>query len=308
MFSKMHYVYAVYKEQSFTKAAEKLYISQPYLSATIKRIEAEIGFPLFERKYSSVKPTKIGYEYIHAAEKIMDIENLFSEKIADINKTDSGNLNIGCSIFFSYYLMPEILKQFSAVYPKININLTDASASALDNLLNDEEIDLIVDTKDIEKKNCEYIPIAVEKILLAVPSSFACNKGLKKYALTPEDVFLNGADAPEISLEHFKNENFILLKSGNDMHTKARTIFESYNISPKISFSLDLLASSYALTVSGNGISFVTDTIFKNNRLNDPVLLYNIKNSGTRTVFVIKKKNRYTTGAIKKFIDIIKTM
>ena len=50
MFSKMHYVYAVYKEQSFTKAAEKLYISQPYLSATIKRIEAEIGFPLFERK------------------------------------------------------------------------------------------------------------------------------------------------------------------------------------------------------------------------------------------------------------------
>lgn len=99
MFSKMNYVYTVYKEQSFTKAAEKLYVSQPYLSASIKRIEKLVGSPLFERRHSSVKPTKIGYEYISAAEKIMDIEKLFSEKAADINMLDSGNINIGCSIF-----------------------------------------------------------------------------------------------------------------------------------------------------------------------------------------------------------------
>ena len=73
MFSKIQYVYILYKEQSFTKAAEKLNVSQPYLSAAIKRIEKQIGAPLFERKFSSVRPTKVGYEYLQAAEKIMDI-------------------------------------------------------------------------------------------------------------------------------------------------------------------------------------------------------------------------------------------
>lgn len=305
MFSKMNYVYAVYKEKSFTKAAEKLFVSQPYLSAAIKRIESQVGSPLFERKYSSVKPTKVGYEYIAAAEKIMDIEKLFTEKVADINMLDNGNINIGCSIFFSYYLVPEILKNFSAKHPKININLTDASASTLDRLLNDEDIDFIINTKNEEKKNCEYIPITEEKILLAVPSSFKCNKGLEKYALTPEDIYTKGAYAPEIPLHFFEKESFILLKSGNDMHFKAVSLFEAENISPKISFSLDLLATSYALTASGNGVSFVTDTIFKNKALKDDVLLYNIKGSGSRTVYLIKKKNRYTSNAIKKFIELI---
>ena len=58
MFSKAQYVYTVYKEQSFTKASEKLNISQPYLSAAIKRIEQQIGAPLFERSLETIK-------YIH---------------------------------------------------------------------------------------------------------------------------------------------------------------------------------------------------------------------------------------------------
>ena len=310
MFSKIQCVYTVYKEQSFTKAAEKLNISQPYLSAAIKRVEQQIGAPLFERKSSAVRPTKVGYEYLQAAEKIMEIEKLFMAKVSDINMLESGNINIGCSIFFSYYLMPEILKRFSALYPNIDITLTDASASNLDRLLNDEEIDLIVDTKDSEKKNCEYIPLAEEKILLAVPSSFKCNEGIKKFALSPEEIYSNNIDyssVEAVSLDNFKDENFIMLKNGNSMHTKAASLFEANNFSPKVSFNLDLLATSYALSAAGNGISFVTDTIFKNRLLKDDVLLYNVKGAGTRTVYLIKKKNRYTTNAINKFIDTIKS-
>ena len=81
MFKKMDYVYAVYKEKSFTKAAEKLFISQPCLSAAIKKIEDEIGVPLFERRYSSVRPTKIGLEYIAAIEQIKATQQDFLSKI-----------------------------------------------------------------------------------------------------------------------------------------------------------------------------------------------------------------------------------
>ena len=49
MLNEMKYVYAVYREKSFSKAAQKLFVSQPALSNMIKKAEAEIGMPIFDR-------------------------------------------------------------------------------------------------------------------------------------------------------------------------------------------------------------------------------------------------------------------
>ncbi len=58
MFHGMNYVMEVYKEQSFSKAAQNLYISQPALSAAIKKIEKKIGAPLFDRSVSPIQLTE----------------------------------------------------------------------------------------------------------------------------------------------------------------------------------------------------------------------------------------------------------
>ena len=71
MFHEMRYVYAVYQEQSFSKAAEKLYISQPSLSAMVKRAEKRIGSDIFNRSTIPVTLTQIGEAYIADVEKIM---------------------------------------------------------------------------------------------------------------------------------------------------------------------------------------------------------------------------------------------
>ena len=60
MFSKYNYVYQVYKEGSFTRAAEKLFISQPSLSAAIKNIEQKLGADIFERTNGGVRLTEVG--------------------------------------------------------------------------------------------------------------------------------------------------------------------------------------------------------------------------------------------------------
>ena len=60
MFTGKKYIYEVYKEKSFSKAAQNLYISQPSLSARIKKIEDQIGVPLFDRSTSPLKLTEIG--------------------------------------------------------------------------------------------------------------------------------------------------------------------------------------------------------------------------------------------------------
>ena len=104
MFTKMEYVYTVYKEKSFTKAAEKLFVSQPCLSAAIKKIEKEIGQPLFERRYSDLRPTTIGQEYIKAAEKIMNIHQDFAQKVNDAGNMQLGSIKVGGSNYVSSYI------------------------------------------------------------------------------------------------------------------------------------------------------------------------------------------------------------
>ena len=76
MLKDIEYIYAVYKERSFSKAARRLFIAQPSLSAAVKRVEQELGLPLFNRSTSPVSLTEAGEYYIKSAEKIMEIERL----------------------------------------------------------------------------------------------------------------------------------------------------------------------------------------------------------------------------------------
>lgn len=310
MFKKMEYVYAVYKEQSFTKAAEKLYISQPCLSAAIKKIEEEIGMPLFERRYSSVRPTRIGLEYIDTIEKIMSVTRAFESKIDDINNVEYGSLKVGGSNYVSSYILPRIIGNFTKLYPKIEISLLESSSVEIEKKLNEEEIDLLIDSFDDGQIMHDCYPLLNEKILLAVPASSKVNDDLKKYQIMPEslsDPCFDSGSVPTVSIDRFKDEKFILLKNGNNMYKHAMEIFKNSNFSPCVSFRLDQLSTSYRLAASGNGVCFVTDTIFKYYKFNDDVILYNIEGSGNRTLYVVQKKNRYTSAVMQKFIEIAKS-
>ncbi|MBO5098808.1 MAG: LysR family transcriptional regulator, partial [Clostridia bacterium] len=254
MFKKMEYVYEVYKEKSFTRAAEKLFISQPCLSAAIKKIEEKIGMPIFERRYSSVRPTKIGEEYIKAVEKMMSIEKDFDSKINDINQIQYGHITVGGSNYVSSYILPLVAAKFAEIYPKIEITLMEAGSTELERMLNNEELDLMIDSFDTEDVLHESYPIIDEKILLAVPSGSNSNIGLEKYQIKPHDIYTGKVDidkVPGISVENFKEEKFILLKSGHNMHKYAMRVFKNRNFTPQIAFKLDQLSTSYRFTALG---------------------------------------------------------
>jgi len=306
MFKKMEYVYAVYKEQSFTRAAEKLYVSQPCLSAAIKKIEEEIGMPLFERRYSSVRPTKIGYEYIAAAEKIMEIERDFAAKAGDMGRAEWGEVSVGGSNYVASYILPHIVGRFRRLFPKIEVSIIETGSVELAKKLDEEELDLVIDSFDSRDVSHEFYPLLKEKILLAVPSANACNVGLEEFRITPDDIFegrVTLEEVPKVSVERFCDEQFILLKNGNSMYRHAVESFGKCGFEPKVSFRLDQLMTAYRLAASGNGICFVSDTIFKYHRFNDDILLYNVEGAGERWLYAAKKKTRYLSRATELFVE-----
>lgn len=309
MFKKARYVLSVYQLGSFTKAAEALYISQPCLSAAIKQIESEIGARLFERSTSFVRPTPIGLEYIKTAQEIVALEDEFALKASDINSLLSGRVRIGGSNYVCSYILPPLLEVFSRSYPHVSVELTEGRSPNLAEMLSKGELDITVDSFDRDPEGCVYTPLLEEKILLAVPQNLKSNEKVKNFSVSPSDLYLEGnkADRLEaVSIESFKDEKFILLKSGNSMYEHAMRIFKESGVTPHIGLSLDQLSTSLLLCMQGGGCSFVTDTIFKYHKFDNSILLYNIAESGYRTFGVAYKKDQYTSKVIKEFVQIAK--
>ena len=75
MLDYKEYIYAVYQERSFSKAARKLFVSQPWLSATVKKVEQGLKRQLFDRSTTPISLTEDGQYYIENVERIMNIPN-----------------------------------------------------------------------------------------------------------------------------------------------------------------------------------------------------------------------------------------
>lgn len=313
MFSKLDYVYEVYKTKSFTKAAEKLFISQPSLSAAIKKLETSLGAPIFERRGNGVHLTEIGKEYVNAAEKILDVRKDFIKRLQDIHNLETGKISVGGTNYLNSYLLPKIVKRFSELYPKIDVTLVEANSITLSNMIENDELDLIIDSFDQTLKEYDGEPLASEKILLCVPKSYKINDKLSDYQISPEKLYEDWSTCektPPIHLKEFAKESFITLKPGNDMAQRAAAFFEESKIFPDISFTVDQLNISHALCASGMGACFLTDTLFKYGKFfKDDVVLYNplVKNP-ERTLYVAYKKNKYISRASKKFIELTKEL
>lgn len=304
MFDKKEYVYAVYKEKSFTAAAAKLYVSQPCLSAAIKKIEQQIGRPLFERRTGDLTPTKIGCEYLACAEKMMEIEASFSQMLDDINNMKAGDIRIGGTNYVCSYILPLIVSEFSALYPNVDISIYEANSVELEKMLQNERIDLIIDSYDTKDEQLEYTALAAEKILLAVPSKYTCNEGNESLYARSDDLYEGRVDAeqlPEIDLSMFQNEKFILLKSGHSMYKHAESAFAACGFVPNVNFRLDQLSTSFRLTASGNGLCFVPDIMFKTHLYHEDVVFYNVRGAGSRTLYAANRRGNYNVAAIQKF-------
>ena len=86
---EMKYIYEIFKQRSFSKAAEILYVTQPTLSLAVKRVESELGMPIFERKKNPITLTPAGEIYINKIKLIKRIEQDLEDEINDLKRSES---------------------------------------------------------------------------------------------------------------------------------------------------------------------------------------------------------------------------
>ncbi len=302
------YVYAVYKERSFSLAAKKLFVSQPALSAMIKKVENNMGITIFDRSTSPITLTEAGKIYIKSIEEMQSLKKRLEEELSDLRGLKTGKIVVSGENFVSSFIMPEVIMRFSEKYEGIKVDLVESNSPDLRQLLLSEEVDLLI-AHDFDKKLYSCEPLFDEMLLLAVPERLKVNVHLKNYALSLEDVKRGrhlDKHCPTINLKNFSEEEFLFLKKGNDMYRRAQVLCEQAGFIPKTVITFDQLITSYNMACAGMGIAFVTDMLVAKSR-GEKVVYYKLNsNEIIRHMFIGYKKNRYISKSCRAFIEVAK--
>ena len=304
----MEYIYEVYREKSFSRVAKNLFISQPSLSARVKKVEVSLGYEIFDRSTKPIGLTEFGLEYIKSVEKILEIEDNFENYLNDLGDLKAGKVSIGGTSLFISHVLPFIISEFSKKYPKVELNIVEDNTVELENSLASGELDIVIDNYQFDPEIYDRQILMKDHIILVVPSSYKSNKNLSEYKLNYDSIiskeYLNDK-FKSVKLDNFKDEPFIFLKEGNDTRIKADSICQSENFNPNIIFELDQQITSYNLSINGVGISFISDILIKSIGKTAEVCYYKLpKEFTSREIYFFYKHNRYLKQATREFLKM----
>lgn len=309
MLNEMKYVYAVYQEKSFTKAARKLFISQPALSNMVKKAEQEIGVPIFDRSTVPLTLTREGEVYIRAIRQIMRTEKNLQTYFDDIRELNTGTLSVGGSSFFCSFVLPDLIGRFSARYPRVSIDLLEGNIKELREGLDNESLDLIIETSVKEDDpTLDTFLYKVETIILAVPVDDPINDRFRAFQIQRDDLRserLSDCLPTPVPLSAFRELPFVLLKEGNDLSSRSAAMCREAGFSPKVAIRTDQMLTAANIGASGMGALFVRADLLRYLPIADRFCLYALGSErAQRKIFFATKKGRYISSAAKTFLHM----
>ena len=143
----------LYEEKSISKTAEKLYVSQPAISYSLKELEKNIGYKLFNRTPKGIKSTAeadLLYKYIVSGLNIIDEGK---NRLRELSLLEDGIVKIGTPSHVGIFYVSHIIKEFKKLYPKIRIEIYSRSSSRLIELFETRKLDIIIDMLPIKIKD-----------------------------------------------------------------------------------------------------------------------------------------------------------
>ncbi|MCR8997427.1 LysR family transcriptional regulator [Brevibacillus halotolerans] len=286
---QLHYFVTVSNHLSYSKAAQKLHISQPSLSNAIKNLEQEIGSPLLERNTRKVELTDAGKILYKKSILLLSQMNMLKKEMEEVKLTGSGDLIIGIIESVKHWI-PKVIRKYQDRFPTINIKLIEVlSGKAVKESLRKYDTHLLITNQYINEPDIESLPLYDERLVLVLhrDHSLAQKRG-------------------SILLEELEREPFIISTEGFQTREDILTAFTLEQITPKIKFEIERFETALTLVRENLGI-----TIIPENYLSEPmdecIVSKTIDSSALeRTVYLTFMKNRYLSPAVQAFLEDIR--
>lgn len=283
----LYYFATLAKEEHYTKAAQKLSITQPSLSNAISLIEKELDTYLFEKKGRNVVLTKNGRVFLEYVEKTLDSLEQGIKKTKFLTSETSGVIDLGYIYTFGLKDIPELVTKFLEENKDKNFHFTlsDGNTSDIINGLKNEDYDIGFCSKVEKEDEIEFIKVKEEELVLITS---------KAHPL---------ANNKEIDLKDTVEYEYVAFKKNSGLRGFIDELFREINEEQKIIYEVEKDESLAGLVEANFGIGIVP---------NIPILKYldvniiKIRNlSYKRNIYMAKLKNKYLPPAVHEFSKFI---
>ena len=281
---------AISTEQSFTKAAKLLYLSQPSLSKQIKILEENLDMVLINRENHKISLTENGHVFLQYAERILALCEESCRALIDLKNGERGNLIVGASQTIGTYLLPRVLALFAQRYPQINLKVQVNSTRVIAKDIVNREIDIAIvggDIPDDLKNNLLVESFVEDEFSLIVPRAHPfANKTL----ITKDDLY------------HLK---FITLNSNSTIRKFIDNILTQNQIQTKqlkIIMQLNSIEGIKTAVSLGLGAAFVSSSAIEKEIQLKTIQILKIENIKiNRTLSIISNPDCYRSKAFNFF-------
>ena len=295
-FKIIEYVIAVSEEGSFSRAAQRLFISQPALSQSIRKAEAEMGAALFMRDTHTVRLTAAGELLVREGRELLRQREDLKNRIAGLSAARKETIRFGISPFYSKYYLPVVLPYFSQYFPAVKLKIKEEISVELEQMVIDDQLDFCFVPLKPQNPRLTYEVIYMEEILLAVPPGHP----VKMYA-TPSPTL------PYIDLRHLEEEPFIALKPVQKFNSMSVSLCDQAGFKPRIVYETLNWDTVNTLVADGIDVGFVPDILPSRSLVNRRPDYYRMAGMDTlRPYAVAYKKGRTLSPLALQLVEVFR--
>ena len=280
--------YEIAKGGSFTRAADRLYLTQPAISLQVKALEEELGQVLLDRTRQAARLTEAGEILFRQTTQIFEHLATAREEIDALHEVLRGRLVIGTSDTNCTYILPELLQRFRERFPDVELDMRNKMSPEVCQLVLDDEVDLGLATLPAHHRRLSKEKLFTRQDVLVCPPDHPL-AGRKRVRLATV------AQYPMLVLEH-----------GSRTRTLLDETFEQIDVDLQIAMSLGSVEVIKRFVEIGMGIALVPKVAVAEEKAADRLRVISVIGLASRATGLIVHRGRRRSPAAKAFIAMLR--
>jgi DNA-binding transcriptional LysR family regulator len=284
---QLEYFYVLAKTEHYTKASQKLYITQPSLSHAISGLEKELGAQLFERVGRNIHLTKYGRSFFPHVEKALDELKIGEKELLQLIDQNKEQIDLGYITPLSFHFVPRIISAFLSNPEHQNIKFTFHQGNTQDLIsdLKQENFDLVLSSYVENEADIDFVPIAEQELVVIVSNDHPLAK-------------MNC-----ISLEETTLYPFIFFSKNSGLRAVIDNVLKDVNITPEIAYETETDTAVAGLVTMNLGIAILPKMPYLKT-LNLKILKI-INPISKRFIYIANIKNKSRSSAVNLFHSFV---
>ena len=290
---QIEYILKIAEENNITRAAEKLFITQPALNQQLLKLERELGTQLFYRSRTDWRPTEAGMVYLENAKKMLLIKQDTYRIINDMTAQKQGSLSVGLTPGRGIAMFSAVYPRFHQEYPEITVTPHELSVKKQQPLIARGELDIGFQTLCGQSRTAdEYIPIASEEIRLVIPAGHP----LAVYAVPEHEPFAL------MDISRLRYEPFVLMYKESTIRPLIDHIFLQAGFEPQVLFETSSNAAILTMIRSNLCCGLIPDFYIRDSR--EGIACFSLPGSPSWDIAASYRKGSYLSRGARRFIEM----